>query len=501
MIVGLKNQQMKINLGQIIPPEAVLKGKIRFLNRKVSKLTVSQIKVNKKYQHRYECYQDALTRNSILRDTNKSLESQKHALESTRADKDQQNADLEVKVEELIRAYEQATANSDSLVGKCQGLVSENTRLEQANGDLTSRNDGLACSLTASETSVSNLSKKIDEYIAQEQQAEDTHKSMQLAIDTGMQKLDRVRSDRDALSQRIKEYQSEAQFGEEALAKSQLEVKLMLAEKNTTEIELKKAKEEKDALAKQVAALSTARPPPSQPAPGMDATHRPPKSLILRIPLPAYANDLLASFNTSSYQSVPNQGPVSQEHLSKVTQAFEERVYRLEAKLNLVEHEKKTLESGGSRTSSNQLTPMNLSRAHHHGSGGPGLPPMRFQGHSAHPQIISGSGFQGNSTGVQPPYNGGLMGPIMGPGDSLGYMSFPPGGASQGMNSGFLPHPQALNGPNSSTNDYQWPLPTPQSHPSPLNNGGPAVSPRAQDGYQHNSWNPWATPFTPGRGN
>ncbi|KAL9033271.1 MAG: hypothetical protein Q9180_006035 [Flavoplaca navasiana] len=345
MIDGLENQQMKINLGEIIPPEAVLKGKIKVLNSKVSKLTVSQNKVNEKYQDRYECYQGALTRNSNLRDTNKSLESQNqhlnNALESTRADKDQQIADLEVKVEELTREYEQATANSDSLVGKCQGLISENTRLEQANGDLTSQNNDLSGKLNTSGTRVSNLSKEIDECKAQKQhQVEDTRTSMQLAIDTRVQELESMRSERDVFSRRANEYQTKAKTCEEALAKSQLEVKRMLAEKDSTAMELKKAKEEMEALAKKVAALSTARPPPSQPAPGMDDTLRPPKSLILPTHSPADANNFSASFNTSSNPYVSNQGPVSQEHLSTITQNYENRVEGLRTKLSIAEHEK-----------------------------------------------------------------------------------------------------------------------------------------------------------------
>ena len=483
MVHGLEKQQTTIDLGEFIPPEAALRQEIESFESNIPDSTVSQETVNKAYEDLDKLYQATRESNNSLGETNKSLESQihylKNALDSTKGNKDRQIADLEVKVDELTHGVKQATANADSLEGKCRGLAFKNLGLEQAKSDLESRNDNLACSLTASETSVSNLSQEIGECEAQKQQADDTCKSMQLAIDTGMQKLDRMRSIRDALSQRIKEYQTDAQIGEEALAKSQLEVKRMLAEKNTTETDLKKVKEEKDALAKQVAALSTARPPPSQAAPGTDDTLRPPKSLILPARSSADANNFSASFNTSSKPYVPNQGPVSQEHLSTITQNYENRVEVLRTRLSTAEHEKNMLkaklESG------------------HRGTGC----------HSAHAQLIPGDGLHRNFNGARSQYDGGPIGHTMGPAGSSGYMSFPLCGGSQGMNSGFLPHLQAHNGPNSPTrptNNYQWPPSNPQSHPSPLNNGGPAVSPTAQDGHQCNSLNPGATSFTPGRG-
>ncbi|KAL8843900.1 MAG: hypothetical protein Q9176_001595 [Flavoplaca citrina] len=476
MVDGLEKQQTRIDLGKVITPEPALKQEIESLESNIS---------DSMYEDLDKLYQATRESNNSLGETNKSLERQIHDLsndlDSTRDNKDRQIAVLEVKVDELTHEVKQVTANADSLEGKCRGLTFENTRLEQAKSDLESRSDDLACSLTASETSVSSLSKEIGECEAQKQQAHDKCKSMQLAIDTGVQELDSMRSERDVFSRRAKEYQTQAKTWEEALAKSRVEVKRMLAEKDSTAMELKKAKEEKEALAKKVAALSTAGPSPSQFAPE--------------------ANDLLASFHTSSYQSVPNQGSISPEHLSKVTQAFEERVYRLEAKLNQVEHEKAKLESGHRGTGCHSLPPMTVPNVPRHQSG---VPPMPFQGHSAHAQLIPGGGLHGNFTGAWSQYDGGPMGHIMGFTGSPGYMSFPQGGGSQGMNSGFLPHSQAYNSPNvcpRPTNNYQWSSSDPQSHPSPPYYGGPGVTPRAPDGYLHNSWNPGATSFTPGSGN
>lgn len=161
---------------------------------------------------------------------------------------------------------------------------------------------------------------------------------------------------------------------------------------------------------------------------------------------------------------------------------------------------KAKLESGHRGTGCHSPPPMTVPNVHRHQSG---IPPMPFHGHSAHAQLIPRDGLHPIFTGARSRYDGGPIGHTMGPAGSPGYMSFPPGGGSQRMNSGVLPHPQAHNGPNGPTrptNNYQWPPPNPQSHPSPQNNGGSAASPRAQDGHQRNSLNPGATSFTPGRG-
>ncbi|KAL8892369.1 MAG: hypothetical protein Q9192_005627 [Flavoplaca navasiana] len=505
MVDGLEKQQTRIDLGEVITPEAALKQEIESLESNILDSTVSQETVNKVYEDLDKLYQSTRESNNSLGETNKSLERQIHDLsndlDSTRDNKDRQIAVLEVKVDELTHEVKQVTANADSLEGKCRGLAFENTRLEQAKSDLESRNDDLACSLTASETSVSNLSKEIGECEAQKQQAHNTCKSMQLAINTRVQELDSMRSERDVFSQQAKESQTQAKTCEEALARSQVKVKRMLAEKDSTAMELKKAKEEKEALVKKVAALSTARASPSQPAPGTDDTLRPPNSLILPTRSPADANNFSASFNTSSNPYVPNQGPVSQQHLSTITQNYENRVEVLRTKLSTSEHERNMLKarlgSGHRGTGSLSPPPMTVPSVHRHQSG---IPPMPFHGHSAHAQLIPGDGLHRNFTGAWSRYDGGPIGHTMGPAGSPGYMSFPPGGGSQGMNSSFLPHPPAHNGPNSSTSNYQWPPPTPQSHPSPLNNGGPAVLPGAQDGHLYNSLDPGAASFTPGRG-
>ncbi|KAI4244788.1 MAG: hypothetical protein L6R42_010355, partial [Xanthoria sp. 1 TBL-2021] len=276
--------------------------------------------------------------------------------------------------------------------------------------------------------------------------------------------------------------------------KSRAELDLLVSEKSTAEMELKTAKEEKCALAKKVTELSTPSPPSSQNA--------------------------QASFNTSSYQSPQKQ----------TIHNYEARVAGLNETLARASHRISMLESRLRATGSHPPSPMNMSSANHLRPGAPFHQPMPVSGPLGMPSFLSGGGVHGYNTGSHSHYNGAPMGPMIAPAGSLGYTSFPPSGQAQGMNPGFVPHPQAYNGPvfpsnghqgplfnpgpfppphhhggplpsRSGTNNYEYPPLNPGALPSPQNNDKPTASPKPQEGRQGAPLDPGAASFTPGGGN
>ncbi|KAI4254424.1 MAG: hypothetical protein L6R42_007191, partial [Xanthoria sp. 1 TBL-2021] len=288
--------------------------------------------------------------------------------------------------------------------------------------------------------------------------------------------------------------------------KSRAELDVLVSEKSTAEMELKTAKEEKCALAKKVSELSTASPPSSQNA---------------QVPGPADANHFSASFNTSSYQSPQTQ----------TIHNYEARVAGLNKTLARANHKISMLESRLRATGSHPPAPMNMSGANHLRPGAPFHQPMPVSGPLGMPSIPSGGAVHGYNTGPHFHYNGAPIGPMIAPTGSLGYASFPPGGRAQGMNPGFVPHPQAHNGPvfpsnghqgpifnsgpfpplhhhggpslpsRSGTNNYEYPPLNPGALPSPQKNDNPTASPKPQDGRQGAPLDPGAASFTPGGGN
>lgn len=250
-IEGLKKQQLKIDLGEIVLPEVELKREIRSLQTTVLEITDDKDQLTKNSEALESKYRDALTESGTLREANRNLEAQRHHLSKAN--------------QELTHEVEQARATRKDLDEKCQGLVSENRKLEQVNGDLE-------CQLEASNTRCSDLAEELTDCKAQNQQLAHVSEVTKAKMDRAGEKLSNLKKTCDFHVESAKKYRMDAKRSDKGLLDSQLEVQGMVEEKKATAKELKMTKEENAALADKVTELLTASPSSSHHAPGMNVT-------------------------------------------------------------------------------------------------------------------------------------------------------------------------------------------------------------------------------------
>ncbi|KAL8863618.1 MAG: hypothetical protein Q9178_000301 [Gyalolechia marmorata] len=149
-------------------------------------------------------------------------------------------------------------------------------------------------------------------------------------------------------------------------------VDALVSEKSTTEMELMKAKEEVDALAKQVTDQLTANPPSSHDAQGMTPSSH---LLPLAATFPTDANHPSASFNTSSNHSVQEELRALQKEFSTRTNIYETRIDGLNTAIGQLRHERSMLQSRLAPMGPHPPSGLHMPGVYHHGPGGPVISP------------------------------------------------------------------------------------------------------------------------------
>ncbi|CAO1599826.1 hypothetical protein XANCAGTX0491_003537 [Xanthoria calcicola] len=478
-IEDLKKRQLKIDLREIVLPEVELKREIRSLQTTVSAIADDKDKLTKNFEDLESKYRDALTESGTLREANKNLEAQRHhlsnanqqlkdgkcslnsTLSSTRSSMGQQIDGLRKNVQELTHEVEQARVTREDLDEKCQSLVSENRKFEQVNGDLD-------CQLEASKIKCSDLAEELTDCKAQNQRLAYASEVTKAKMDQAAEKFSNLKRTCDFNAETAEKYRMDAIRSDKGLLDSQLEVQRMVEEKKATAKELKTTMEENAALADKVTELRTTSPSSSHHAP--------------------------ASFNVSSYQSVPEQARNPPTHTTRMIQSYEARVAGQSEQLAAAMHRISVLDSRLRASDSNMpgANQQHFQAPFHH----PTPDPSPF----GIPSFPAGGGVHGFGTDAHFHDTGIPMGHMIAP---TGYSSFPQSGPVQWTNSRWPSHPQTHGGPfyhRPRTNYYEYPPANPGPGPSPQTNGDPAASPVAQDGQSGAALNPGAASFVPDAG-
>ncbi|KAL8917138.1 MAG: hypothetical protein Q9172_005973 [Xanthocarpia lactea] len=331
---------------------------------------------------------------------------------------------------------------------------------EQVKKDLLEANEGIADKVRTMEEQLKHAREREQAAQAKATRLEDE------AFDRETARMDEDSASRALV---IKEQQKiwETDYDESVAAlerKWQGKVDALVSEKSTTEMELMKAKEEVDALAKQVTDQLTANPPSSQDAQGM----RPSSHLLaLAATFPTDANNPSAPFNTSSNHSVQEELRALQKEFSTRTNLYETRIDGLNTAIGQLTHERSMLQSRLAAMGPHPPSGLHMPGVYHHRPGGPVIPPLPITGNLGVPPFTSGGGSHGLNTDAHPHGNGGPLMPMIPPGGPREFQSFNPGR----VNLGFSAHSQA--------------------------DRGPVMPPFAGTGQQGAPFNPGAVPFNP----
>ncbi|KAL8645146.1 MAG: hypothetical protein Q9226_007431 [Calogaya cf. arnoldii] len=413
--------------------------------------------------------------NKKLVNANKELRNLQSQIKSSKSSKSADEKKLEDKNASLERRLTQVNQEKKKLENEKAELDRGLTQAEQDRQAIQKHKEDLS-------NRFNTMEEELNE--SQEKAKADKLTIQRLGDEAQQRQEDRIIEDSQLTARLEKEQENLwAAHYHGLLEKSREGLGIVVAKKSAVEMELKTAKEDKDALARQVTELSTTSPPSCHNAP--------------------------ASFNTSSLPTVPALDP------SKLINKYENKVIELKdalAKANYRltrDNDKLT-----SRSSANGTHPYPTRM---YGANGPrpGHPPHYGGPRSHQPTLVQRPGVvQAFGAGALPQNNATPMGP-------QGSMSSPHGGQVPGMNPDFGPHPQTSYGPLPSVGN-QGQLPTPGALPPLYHQGAPSSSsgnkppitsyewpPKEPDsvhqdgpqgGTQGTSLNPEAAPFTPHRG-
>lgn len=245
-IASLKWHQATADLNLILGPEDEASLRILSLESEVGELSQGLDEANTKHESSDDKYQQAIFELINLRKVTKDVEEKNGHLvrqsHDAKAESDRIVKDLECRVEEHSQGLVEANSTNKVLEKKCQGLVTDNITLGVSNSDLETRNRYLAEALDGSRTDCGQLTERLTEFTAHNQELENTSQSMRSERDEALQKVGSLTAANDHLARKAESYKFQAEVSEEAETTSQEEIARLSADKSRLETSIRDSK-------------------------------------------------------------------------------------------------------------------------------------------------------------------------------------------------------------------------------------------------------------------